>query len=69
MAYVKITNDWTLSINRKGKFDIENPRENKKVRIRKSNGEIEFLIGSESDLPQYIVERLDKYCELFKNYS
>jgi len=69
MAYLKLTSDWSFAVNKKGKYDLENPRENKKVRIKKDGGKVEYLIGSEKDLPQYIIDRLDKYCDLFKNYS
>ena len=69
MAYLKLTNDWTFTVNKKGKFDIENPSENKKVRIRKNNGTIEFLIGEMDDLPPYIQDRLERYCNLIQNNS
>jgi len=69
MAYLKLTKDWYFTVNKKGKYDIENSNKNKKVRVRKNNGKVEFLIGSEKDLPQYIIDRLDKYCDLFKNYT
>ena len=39
------------------------------VRIRKNNGTIEFLIGKMDDLPTYIQDRLERYCDIFKNYS